>query len=357
MELFKANKQWSSRPADERFLTLEDLYTQAKSYADSAREREGVRVDSLRVENIDGEVKLIGKGNLGARLTHWAFGQLASRVGAPAAYLRNLPATLAAQNLNHGLAQRVKDDADAVVNLLFHLNGEFILRALTSSKYERVWNHEIAERLLGLKAQGWDVAAPTINGDDGQRPLYVSDHDLFAFIAHNERTISEPGNPDGLRRGLIAENSEVGAGALKLTRFLYRELCCNHIIWGASEVVELKAVHVGNIRDKFALWSTEITKYVDASASDDEAKIASLKRKFIAATKEELLDALFGKRTIGLSRVVLQAGYDAVVEDVDGDARTPWGFAQGLTRYSQTLPFADKRTEIDRAAGRLLDAF
>lgn len=89
----------------------------------------------------------------------------------------------------------------------------------------------------------------------------------------------------------------------------------------------------------------------------DEAKIADLTRKKIAATKEEVLDVLFGRKIAGLTRSTLEAGYDAVVPEQDGDARTAWGIVQGLTRYSQTVPFADKRTEIDRAAGKLLQAF
>ena len=361
MELFKANKQWSTRPVDERFTSLQALHDACKHYAESARERDDVRVDSLRVENIDGNVDLVGKGGLPARLTHWAFGQLCARVGAPASYLRDLPATLAAQNLNHGLAQRIADNADALVNLLFHLNGGYVLRALTSDRYERIWNHEVTARLLELAADGWEPALPDVRAEldpDGPRPaLYASDHDMFAFIRHSQRTINEPGNPDGLQRGLIAENSEVGASAIKLTRFWYREMCGNHIIWGASDVVELSARHIGNVRDKMSLWSAEVTRYMDESASDDEAKIASSKRRIIADTKDEVLDALFGKRSIGLSRKVYAAGYDAVVPDHDGDPRTPWGMAQGLTRYSQTMPYADKRTDIDRAAGRLLEAF
>ncbi|MCI1300965.1 hypothetical protein [Acetobacter sp.] len=35
--------------------------------------------------------------------THWSFGQMCSLVGAPSSYLRNLPAPLAAINLQHGL--------------------------------------------------------------------------------------------------------------------------------------------------------------------------------------------------------------------------------------------------------------
>ena len=37
------------------------------------------------------------------RLSRYSFGQLASQVGAPAAYLRQLPAALAGINLQYGL--------------------------------------------------------------------------------------------------------------------------------------------------------------------------------------------------------------------------------------------------------------
>lgn len=51
---------------------------------------------------------------------------------------------------------------------------------------------------------------------------------------------------------------------------------------------------------------------------------------------------------------MLDAGYEAVQTDQDGDPCSQWGIVQGLTRYSQTVPFADKRTEIDLAAGKIL---
>lgn len=361
MELFHAHQQWATRPDDQRFSSLPALYEACKAYADTARERANVRLDSLRVENIDGDVQLVGRGGVPAKLTHWAFGQVCARVGAPASYLRELPATLAAQNLNHGLARRLRDAGqDATVNMLFHLNDGFLLRALTSDKYERIWNWEVAERLLEMQTRGWDVARPTINqGRDpqGERlPLYASDHDMFAFVCSNECRISEPGNPDGLRRGLIVANSEVGASTLQVLRFLFREMCGNHIIWGAESVTELKLRHVGTIRDRLQAWDASIQQYLDSSARDDEAIIQAAQRKRIAGTKDEVLDAIFGKRIPGLTRKAIEAGYDAV-QDVDGDPRSVWGMVQGLTRHSQTIPYADQRVEIDRAAGRLLTAF
>ena len=169
--------------------------------------------------------------------------------------------------------------------------------------------------------------------------------------------IREPGNPDGLRRGLIAENSEVGASKIRLTRFWYRAMCGNHIIWNASEVVELSAVHVGRVRDRLSLWNAAIRRYADQSCADDESMIARSKSRLIAATKDQVLDALFGRRSLGLSKAVLGKAYDGVVADVDGDPRSPWGIVQGLTRVSQQTPYADERMAIDRAAGSILAAF
>lgn len=354
MELYAANKQWSTRPDDERFTSLQDLHTAAVGYHAAAREKESVPVSSLRVENSDGDVQLVGKGGVPAGLTHWAFGQLAARVAAPASYLRTLPATLAVQNLNHGLKERSATDADGTVNLLFTEHANTLqLHALTSDRYERIWNHELTERLLDLQSRGWEPARPDIRAIDDRLPLYVSDHDMFAFIRHTDRVVKEGSSGEILQRGLIVENSIVGASKLRLTRFLYREMCGNHIIWGASDVTEVALRHVGNIREQFSTWNVAIAKYMDASVSDDEAMIETARTSTIAGTKTEVLDLLFGKR-LGLTRRALDAGYDACLPDVDGPATSVWGMVQGLTRYSQTVPYADERTTIDRAAGKLI---
>lgn len=358
MELYQAHKQWANRPEDERFTSIRALYDATKVYHDSARERDNVSLSTLRVENVNGDVQLVGRGGVPATLTHWSFGQLAARVSAPASYLRTLPATLAAQNLNHGLAARVNADANQTASLLFHVNNNdtFALRAITSDRYSRIWNYEVAERLLDLEAQGWGPAKPDIRVQDDRLPLYASDHDMFAFLRAESSVIREEGNPSGLHRGFIVKNSEVGASTLLLLRFLYREMCGNHIIWGAEQVTELSLRHVGNVRDRFSLWDTEIRNYLDKSASEDEAKIRSAQRKTIAGTKDDVLDAVFGKK-LGLSRKALEAGYDAVNPDEDGSPRSVWGLVQGLTRHSQTIAYADERTVVDRAAGKLLEAF
>jgi hypothetical protein len=356
MELFKAHRQWATRPDDEKFDTLEAMRDACKAYRDTARTAT-VPYNQLRVEAVGQDVMLVGQTGSQAALTNYAFGQLAARVNAPAAYLRALPPTLAVQNLNHGIKTRVdgaNGDQDNA-KLLIHSNGSLLLRAITSEKYARIWNHEVIERMIPLQADGWEPARPDIRVIDDRPALYASDHDMFAFIRNRSAMIREPGNPDGLQRGVIVENSEVGASALKLTRFLYREMCGNHIIWGASNVMEIKIRHIGDARERWTGYAAEIRKYAESSASDDEAVIASSQTMRIGETKDQVLDLLFGKRSLGLSRKALEASYDAVLPHQDGDPRTVWGFVQGVTRHSQTIPFADQRTALDRAAGKVLE--
>lgn len=390
MELFQAHEQWKKRPNDERFETLEELHAECLRYAEESGEKK-VPFSDLRVEKVHDDVQLMGKSGVPARLTHWAFGQLCRTVGAPADYLRQLPATLACQNLNYGLTERMRSTTNReLANLMFHENGGLLLRSIMTDAYARIWNWEITERLLDLKARGWEPAKPDKRFDGGDPAkcqvcdgsgqilstdgpleccpqckgtgrafpaLYASDHDMFAMLRNSNLTVAEKGSDFAMYKGVIVQNSEVGASSLKLTRFLYREMCGNHIVWGASKVLDLSVRHVGNARARWAGYYAEVKKYADEGTGQLEQKIAASQSRIIAGTKPEVLDAIFGKRINGLTKANIEGGYDAVRPDQDGNPNSVWGFVQGLTRFSQTLKFADARAELDRAAGKLIDAF
>jgi hypothetical protein len=361
MELFKAHEQWAKRPVDERFPSLQALYAACKAYAETAVEAE-TPFNSLRTENVDGDLVLIGRSNVPAKLTNWAFGQLAQRAGAPAGYLATLPPTLASQNVNYGLKRRQEQNPRESdnANILLHRNGGMLCRALTTEKYERIWNWEVAQRLLALGDQGWEPAKPDYEQSETDFPaLYASDRDMFAFVRLPNITIPQPvksqrGDSMPMYKGLIYWNSEVGDKKIGCMKFLYNGMCGNHIIWGASEVAEFSARHVGNVRGALRNFEFQIKRYANESVSELEAQLQSAHTKVIASTKEGVLDYLFGQRSVGLSRKVIDASYDAVVPEQDGPANTVWGFVQGLTRHSQTIPYADQRQALDRASAKVL---
>ena len=111
----RVSSEWFSRPADERYLSLSDLFASVRGRAERSRTRTvesaAIRVEATR-DKTDRLALILPGCEAPIPPTHWSFGQLAALVGAPAAYLRQLPAPLAGINLQYGLtahrAEQVK---------------------------------------------------------------------------------------------------------------------------------------------------------------------------------------------------------------------------------------------------------
>lgn len=386
MELFKASHQWATRPADERFATLEEMLAATTAYRNSAREAE-VKYSDLRVE-ADGaknEVLLSGKTGNFARLTNWAFLQLARRVGAPGTWLQTLPATLATQNLNYGLKALSQENPEGMANVLLHENGSLIVRSVMSDIYERIWNNDIVSKLLPLQNHGWRVppARPAFADQPGTRPateadvcqlkvgsglsievgdpiapagLYASDRDMFVFMINEKARIND-GSELGLARGFFVQNNEVGNGSYVVSSFLHRGICGNHIVWGAKNLKEFRIRHVGARAEAKAFHQLqyELVRYSNESATDEEAKIASARRFVLGGNREEVIEKVHSLIDLSLKRLFAAYKIAEENEDTDGAPNTAYGFANGLTRLSQQVTnFAGERNEIDRAAGKVL---
>jgi hypothetical protein len=380
MELFKASNQWANRPPDERFWTVEAMHRACLEYAETARTAT-IQHSELRVEAREGDLVLMGKQDIPAKLTNHSFGQLASRAQAPPNYLQDLPATLAAQNLNYGL----KAHGRGTSKLLLHENGGFLCRAFTSDIYKRLWNYKVCEWLQEIPGE-WRVPparAPYAAADlhPGQvreateadiipgvssvgvgeliapAGLYASDHDMFVFMINPERQI-EAGQDRTLCRGFFLWNAETGGVSFGGMTFLFDSVCGNHIVWGAENVKEFRLRHVGAIGSRAPrALKVELRKYADESVSDLEAKIARARTFELGKTPEEVIDAIFKVKSVGATKKQLEGAFKVAEENpADCDnPRSAWGMAQGLTRLSQEGSFADGRVRLDRAAGKVIE--
>lgn len=124
--------------------------------------------------------------------TNWSFTQLAGYAGAPAGYLRKLPAELAAINLQWGLETEGKQDA----LVLAQSNGENHLRALTSTSYGRIWDIDVVKGVEKVNADGrWEIPAATYTTKNPKRAttLYASDRDVFIFLVDPKNPIEVAG--------------------------------------------------------------------------------------------------------------------------------------------------------------------
>src|ERR1700738_365655 len=103
----RVSSEWFSRPADERYLSLPDLSPPVGGRTERSRPRTvesaAIRVEASR-DDAERLALMLPGSDAPIAPTHWSFGQLAGLVGAPAAYLRQLPAPLAGLNLQYGLA-------------------------------------------------------------------------------------------------------------------------------------------------------------------------------------------------------------------------------------------------------------
>lgn len=357
--LFKASGQWASRPADESYESIAALHAAALTQKERAKVAT-VATAALRPIALAGNVMIDASVDAAEPnaipLTHWAFGQLARIAGAPADYLRSLPSGIAVDALTHGL-KNPTTNRDDDTRLLLDANGTTTARALTSTKYTRIFNADVTGRLMRLadRHPEWQPAPAAM---DGKRGLYLGDQDMFAFLVDNGRRVFEKHATGGLSRGFFTWNSEVGAAAFGICTFLYEYVCGNHIVWGARAVKELRLRHVGDVDQRMvSTFEATVVAYADSSAESEELLIESARRFRIAETKDDVLDKVFGLRAPSLTRKLLGQAYDAAEMHSDwyGDPRTAWGLTNGITEVSQRADYANERNDIDRAAGRVLD--
>lgn len=358
--LTQASTQWRSRPADERFCSLIDL----NNHLQDVRRNSAEKVVSSRRLTVEptGDsahqgLHLVGPSGSSIEMTNWSFGQLASRVGAPAGYLRELPAPLAADNLNYGL--QVSSDIQNIGVLLSRTEGPPVLRAVTGPSYGRVWNATISQALLNRFGDGLtgDFRIP---GEFGQAvevskdntTLYASDRDMFVFLADENHRITIPNRRDGksgdLARGFFVWNSETGASTFGIATFLFDYVCANRIVWGAAEYKEIRIRHTASAPDR---WIEQVAPALTAYANSSTTLVAhSIENA--QAQKIDRVDEFLRKR---FSAKVSTAIQTAHATDELRPIETLWDVATGITAYAREIPFQDERIKLEREAGRILD--
>jgi hypothetical protein len=354
-----ASMQWATRPDDQRFTSLEEL---EKSVANRKQQSwtSAQTCDRLLVQPAEDEKGLtvqLYDPSIGQRRmiepTNWAFNQLSQYANAPAAYIRKLPAPLAAINIQWGLENSpIRDE----VLVLGQTNGENILRSMTSTSYGRIWDIDVVKAVRKANPDNrWQIPSASYATTNPKRAttLYASDRDVFIFLVDPENVIEV--NGEKLFRGFITWNSEVGASVFGLTTFLYRYVCDNRIIWGATDVKELRIIHRAGAPDRFAY---EGQKYLQRYAEESTAQIVETIKK---ASSFELPQS--DKETDGWAGWLQKRGFTAKQSKLsidtamaeEGETKSLWNIINGITAYARTIPHTDARVQVETAAGNLLN--
>ena len=356
--LMQASHQWASRPSDQRFVNLHELHAYVQGVKDNsaARVLSSRALQAVPTENDRNGLALTGPNGHPVNMTHWSFGQLAVKVGAPANYLRSLPGAMAADCLNYGL---FKNDAQDLGILLHKDNGNPMLRAVTGPNYGRVWNATITRALVERFGDGLsgDFRIPGEFGEQvaitkDNTTLYASDRDMFVFLADERHRIELPNRRDGqtgsLARGFFVWNSETGSQTLGVSTFLFDYVCCNRIVWGARNVEEFRIRHTSKAPDR---WLEEVAPALEMYAqSSTRGLLANIEAARSARVDDvdKFLAQRFAKNQVAAIKAAHMADEQRPIE-------TLWDAATGATAYARAIPFQDTRIEIEREAGRILE--
>ncbi|MFH1699800.1 MAG: DUF932 domain-containing protein [Candidatus Zixiibacteriota bacterium] len=352
--LYDAHRQWASRPPDERFSSLETLqsFTDARKSSSIEAERVLKMVD-LKV--LPGGSIAVNGNSPPADLSNWAFGQLCYSVGAPAKYLRTLPADMARDCLSHGLGksgQRCK--------LLLRENSEDsdtqpqrTASAFTGPNYGRIWDADVVQQITeATQNSGWHTPPSESMTGSENSGLYASDRDMFIFMVNDENQV-EIGNAK-LGRGFFCWNSETGAASFGLTTFLYNYVCGNHIVWGAEEVREIRIVHKGEALDRFHnLALPRLNQFVENQAYDDTVK-TTVSRAMSESIANDLEKTLEWFKDKPFTKSEVKNAWETGIAE-ENDVTTVWGMVQGLTASARSLPYTNWRVNLERRAGTLLN--
>jgi hypothetical protein len=362
MELMKASHQWATRPEDQRFVSLLAL----NAFAQDVKERSRAnRITSRGIQAIpvDGDHKSLmlerPKGDP-MNVTHWAFGQLAQRAGAPAQYMREIPGPLAADCINYGL-QHSRDSMDLGILSITspHIGAPAEVAAVTGPNYGRVWNATITKSLVDRFGDGV-TSAFRVPGEWGKKvqvtkdntTIYASDRDMFVFLADEEHKIEmhnrRAGKNGTLSRGFFLWNSEVGSTSFGVATFLFDYVCGNRIVWGAQDYKEVRFRHTSSAPQR---WIDDV---VPALTSYANSETVSVTEAIAAAQKAKVdnVDDFLQKR---FSKGIASNIKAAHLADEQRPMETLWDVTTGITAYARSVGYQDERVRLEREAGKVLD--
>ncbi len=375
------SSQWWQRPDDQKFLSVDELLRfKEADYSQMNQRIVDTRKFEIRaLERQEGQNPMYDRGDLvveytdknGDRVmnkpTNWSFGQMATRAGAPAKYLRTLPAELVADNLTWSL----KSSPSEAVQI-YGEGDRGNMRALTSKDYGRIPDVDIVRAVSKLDLTRWKIPGMMTGSRDGMAiydpdvpvtkdttTLYASDRDVFMFLVDDRNPIEvgklANGEPDLMFRGFYVWNSETGSKTAGVAAMYLRGVCMNRNLWGVENFQEIKLIHRKHALTRFY---DEMAPALQGFAQGEKTQslidgVEAAKARKIAKDDEERLDFL--KNRVGLPKLFAQAAMSRHMEEEQKPIESVWDAAQAITAQARDIPHQDDRVDVELKAKKILD--
>jgi hypothetical protein len=367
----RVSSEWFSRPSDERYRSLTELFAAVHGRTERSRTRTmesaAIRVEASR-DDYERLALMLPGSDAPVAPTHWSFGQLASLVGAPATYLRQLPAPLAGINLQYGL----KSHRAEQIKTLESDDCRVELRAVTGPDYGRIFDHELVSAVQRIAGNGtgdtrWKVPGlldwstriynPNVDVTLETTTLYASDRDVFLFLVDDLNPIEAgrlaDGSPDLFFRGFYCWNSEVGAKTLGIASFYLRAVCQNRNLWGVEDFEEITIRHSKYAASRFAHEAAPaLTRFANSSPLAFINGVKAARERIVARNDDDRTDFL---RKRGFSKTETAKIIDTVLTEEGRKPESVFDIVQGITAVARTKTHQDARLDLEARAKKLFD--
>ena len=368
------SSQWYSRPDDQRFLSLDDLYQSVVGRKQHSHERiaepSQIMAFGSEEEPLKLTVSIKGERDTFAP-THLSFGQLCqlAKMGRATSIFRGQPSWLAGLNLTYGLTQAVREEDTK----LYLDDSSGTVRAATGREYGRIFDADVVAMVQKIAGNGtgdtrWKVPGlinwstmrynPHVDITKHTTTLYASDRDVFVFLVDDTNPIEigklPNGDPDLVFRGFIVTNSEVGVSSLKIMTFYLRGVCQNRTLWGVEDMQSLTIVHSKYGPERFA---REAAPKLAAYASSDPSHLVNgikAAKTVEVAKDDEGVKKFLTSESLGFSLAQANRIMKRVIDEEGHPARSAWDLANGITAEARGIGHTNDHIRLEGVAGKLM---
>jgi hypothetical protein len=336
--LTKASRELFRRTPDECFPSLGVLTKHCLWQQEQSLELwQPPRALSARTVTIDGRLGVGADDDQVYTMNDWSFGQLCRLAGVAKETVNRLTCDTAAKVFGETLPQGSKP-------LQLYTHGDR-LRSIHAASYTRLHN---AELLAMVEEYATDFQPPP-KGFNGATGLYAGEQDLFVFLIDPTGWVEIDG--EAFAPGMFLWNSEVGCRSVGIETFWYQQVCSNHIVWDAVEVVEFTRKHTANVHEAL----TGIRQIIEALVAKRDARRDGFAKVLRQAMQTTLAsDADEAQKLLSQNAIPRAIAREAVEIAMRQGRLTVFSMVDALTRLAGQVVNAGERTELDQKASQLL---
>jgi hypothetical protein len=218
------------------------------------------------------------------------------------------------------------------------------VRSVHGTAYTRLHNADLVDVVRESAAD----FTPPQKGFNGATGLYCGEQDLFAFLIDPAGWAEIDG--EAFAPGFFVWNSEVGKRSVGIQTFWFQQVCANHIVWDAVEVIDFTRKHTARVGDALG----DIRRHIEQLVARRDERRDGFARVIRRAMTERLADDAEAVMKELAKRGLTRGLAKQAVESVSGGRFTIFALVDALTRLAQQAEYAGDRTAIDVQAAALL---